>query len=146
MRGAAGNAPRPRYWRRAPTHGVEVALEDAATAEVVGWDGELNVPTTTHNSLLLLPVDTADPADGATAAPPADAAGGGATVWLVDSSTNMLLYLHGWVLRAALLSYDDPSKQFSVPMPPPPPPPPPANASAAPPPRAAPATFHLLDR
>jgi len=147
MRGAAGNAPRPRYWRRAPTHGVEVALEDAATAEVVGWDGELNVPTTTHNSLLLLPVDTADPADGAAAAPPADAAGGGGAYWLVDSSTNMLLYLHGWVLRAAPLSYDDPSKQFLlVPLPPPPPPPPPANASAAPPPRAAPATFHLLDR
>ena len=44
----------------------------------------------------------------------------------------MLLYLHGWVLRAAPLSYDDPSKQFLlVLLPPPPPPPPPANASAA---------------
>ncbi|KAL3924530.1 MAG: hypothetical protein SGPRY_003890, partial [Prymnesium sp.] len=99
--------PFPPYWASPPRKRAEVLLEDVKSGESVGWDAELNIPTNAHKTVLLLPASPSSEKG-------VGGVGGGRrrAFWLVDASSNRLLYLRQWVLRAAPLSFADEKKLF----------------------------------
>lgn len=112
-RGVAATARSPMLWSHPPARGVEILLEDASSGEAVGWDAELNIPTTAHNTMLLLPASERT-SRGARDGQRDGGRASDRTYWLVDATSSQLLYLREWVLRAAPLSYDDSRRQFEL--------------------------------